>query len=72
MSDARSRTSLTRFANGMQEPDSDRAWQETREAWHTHGIVCISLKEAETRLGWSTARQLRTIGEQAFGKRGAR
>lgn len=69
MGNHRSRTSLTPFAPRMQEPDADRAWDECRQAWINHGIVCISLSQAEERLGWAAAKQLRLLGEQAFGKR---
>lgn len=62
-------TSLTRFADQFREPHPQHAWDAGKRAWQDHAIVCISLEEAEKRLGWSTARQLRNIGEQAFGKR---
>lgn len=69
MTEHRSRTSLTPHAARMQEPDVDRAWEECRQAWHNHGLVCISLEQAGTRLGWAARKSLELLGEQAFGKR---
>lgn len=64
------RTSLTRYAPLMRDPDPVRGRETCREAFHKDGIVCISLSEMEERHGWAAARQLRNLGEQFFGKRG--
>jgi hypothetical protein len=63
------RSSLASIAHLAQEADPARSFELQREAFQKHGIVCVSLAEADTRLGWSGARQLRNIGEQLFGKR---
>lgn len=64
-----SRTSLTRYAPLMQEPDPARARELGLEAFHKDGIVCVKLSEMESRCGWLAAKQLRQLGEQYFGKR---
>lgn len=68
MTDIR-RTSLTRYAHLMQEPDPQRAKDLGEAAFHGEGIVCIPLAAMEARCGWLAAKQLRQLGEQYFGKR---
>lgn len=63
-------SSLRMLQDIAREPDPARSFAAQREAFHKHGVVCLSLEEAERRLGWAAARQLRNIGEQAFGKLG--
>ena len=63
------RTSLTRFAPLMQEPDPQRARDLGEAAFHGEGIICVSLADMEARCGWLAAKQLRQLGEQYFGKR---
>lgn len=63
------RTSLTRFAPLMQEPDPERARDLGEAAFHRDGVVCIPLQAMEDRCGWLAAKQLRQLGEQYFGKR---
>lgn len=63
-----SKTSLTRFAPLMRDPDPERSFATAKEAFHKEGIVLITLKDMEDRHGWSAARQLRNLGEQYFGK----
>lgn len=64
-----SRTSLTRYAPLMQEPDPQRAHDLGEVAFHRDGVVCIPLQAMEDRCGWLAAKHLRQLGEQYFGKR---
>lgn len=41
MTDQRSRTSLTRFAASMRDPDPDGARNAARTAWIDHGILVV-------------------------------
>jgi hypothetical protein len=63
------RSPLGKFASSMREPNPQEAFEACRKAFHENGVVCLSLEEAERRLGWAAARQLRNLGEQAFGRR---
>lgn len=36
-----SRTSLTRFAGSMRDPDPNGTRKAARELWHEHGIVVV-------------------------------
>lgn len=65
-----SRTSLTRYAPLMRDPDPERSFKTAKEAFHKDGIVLIKLEDMERLHGWSAARQLRNLGEQYFGKVG--
>lgn len=62
------RTSLTRWAPLMREPDPVLARELGEQAFHRDGVVCIPLAEMERRCGWLAAKQLRLLGEQYYGK----
>lgn len=64
-----SRTSLTKYAPLMREPDPAVSHDLRTDAFHREGIVCISLKEMEEKHGWLAAKQLRLLGEQMFGRK---
>lgn len=68
MSNGIHRTSLTAFANSMQDEDPVRSFEMCRDAFRKAGVVCIRLRDMEDRHGWAAARQLRNLGEQYFGK----
>ncbi|WP_333837946.1 hypothetical protein [Novosphingobium sp.] len=65
---SRGRTSLTRFAHLMAEPDPNGATKAAREAWVHHGIVVLFPEQLKKMDGLE--RQLiHAIADKKYGKR---
>ncbi|WP_417615331.1 hypothetical protein [Parasphingorhabdus sp.] len=67
------RTSLTRFAGQMREPDPDGAYRAKKEAWQRHGILMV---DPVNDLNWDGTYELKetlkALGNRLYGKRKSR
>lgn len=64
------RTSLTRFAGQMREPDPTGIYRAKKEAWHDHGLLVVDPKND---LCWDGTYELENtltnLGNRLYGKR---
>lgn len=71
MSDQRSRTSLTRYAPLMADPDPKGAHKLAAAMWHAEGAVILRAESIE-RLDWQDRELVRAIATKLYGPRGAK
>lgn len=64
----RSRTSLTRYAPMMRDPDPDGARRMAARKFHEDGTV-ILLPDSIARLNWQDRELVKAIAEKLYGKR---
>ena len=64
------RTSLTRFAGQMREPQPEDAYRAKKEAWQRHGILMV---DPTNDLNWDGTYELKetlkALGNRLYGKR---
>lgn len=63
------RTSLTRYAPGMQDPDPNGARKVAAEQWHKTGAIVL-LPDSIERLPWQDRDLVRGIAAKIYGQRG--
>lgn len=63
------RTSLTRHAGAMRDPDPAGPDRFAREAWHRHGSVVITADRLR-QLDWRDRELLTSIATKEYGPRG--
>lgn len=68
MTDYRSRTSLTRHAASMRDPDPRKQRDAAQELYDVHGIVVIFPHDVDR----VDAMWIEAIGKRLYGRRGAR
>lgn len=66
-----SRTSLTRYARQMQDPDPNGAHKLAARQWHDTGAVVI-LPASIDRLDWQDRELVRAIATKLYGPRDSR
>lgn len=64
----RSRTSLTRYAPMMRDPDPDGARKMAARKWHDDGTV-ILLPDSIQRLSWQDRELVNAIAGRIYGPR---
>lgn len=69
MTDQRGRTSLTKFAASMRDPDPAASREACRAAFHDQDVLCVRLDDdTHRRIGWANMQMLRNIGAIIYGK----
>ena len=63
------RTSLTKHAPGMQDPDPRAARRTAAKAWHDTGAIVL-LPDSIERLPWQDRELVRGIAAKIYGQRG--
>lgn len=71
MPDQRSRTSLTRFAPLMADPDPKGAHKLAAAMWHNEGTVIIR-SESIDRMDWQDRELVKAIAAKLYGPREAK
>lgn len=71
MTDQRGRTSLTRYAPMMREPDPRGAHRLAAAMWHNEGTVIIRAESIE-RLDWQDRELVKAIAAKLYGPREAK
>lgn len=69
MSHGFNRTSLTRYASVMQDPDPDGARKRAARQWHLDGTIVL-LPDSIKRLDWQDRDLVRAIAAKIYGERG--
>lgn len=63
------RTSLTRYAPLMRDPDPDGAHKLAARQWHENGSIVL-LPESIERLEWQDRELVKAIAARLYGQRG--
>lgn len=63
------RTSLTRYAAMMRDPDEDGARRMAARKWHEDGTI-ILLPDSIERMNWQDREYVRALAGKIYGRRG--
>lgn len=63
------RTSLTRYAASMRDPDPDGARRLAKELWHRDGSIVL-MADQINRMSWQDRELVRALAARLYGERG--